>query len=66
MDALQERFERWAHEDEGIALSLLEPHPTPERATYLSAIVDGMWRGFKGHHALMLSQATAVQPGEIR
>jgi len=52
-DALQERFERWAHEDEGLDISLLVRHPIPERATYVNTIVDGMWRGFKGYHALV-------------
>jgi hypothetical protein len=52
MDDLQERFESWAREDEGIHPSLLAPHPTPDRATYLNGIVDGMWRGFKGYHEL--------------
>jgi hypothetical protein len=59
VDYLQERFECWAREEEGISLTILTRHPLSERATYLNLMVDGMWRGFKGFHEL-------AQRGDVR
>lgn len=52
--ALIERFELWAREEEGIQEAMFRKHPLPDQAMYLDRVVDGMWRGFKGYHEMVL------------
>lgn len=33
---------------------MFRKHPLPATAMYLDRMVDALWRGFKGHHELVL------------
>lgn len=64
--ALIEQFELWARDEEGIQEAMFRKHPLPDQAMYLDRVVDGMWRGFKGYHELVLrgdAQVYAITEG---